>query len=104
MKASSQKWLDVMAAVMPDGALLVTYTQESWLSARTGFMMGFSFAVGAGMIKPLKGQPGLKEGVSYEPTGCTAFAMMPLPASLDSAQHTENKLSRVNNSSAPQKA
>lgn len=28
VKALSQKWLDVMA-IMPDGALLETYTQES---------------------------------------------------------------------------
>lgn len=41
----------------------MTYTQESWLSARTGFRMGFSFAVGAGTIIPLKGQFGMKEGV-----------------------------------------
>lgn len=63
-------------------------------------MMGFSLVMGAGMIKPRKSPPGLKEVVSYEPT---AFGPMPLPISLDPAQHTENKLSRVSDSSAPPK-
>lgn len=53
------------------------------------------------MVQPLKGSLRIKGVVSYKPTGTQPLDQcLSLPVSLDPAKHTENKLSRVSDSSS----